>query len=408
MITDNLILYLPFDEQPGSVKAYDFSNGGNHAALSIGTLLKRGKSGNCVNFNGWTKGNVTTSPLVLMDNFTISFYFKSENIENQSNPKQLGIQLVFDGVNQYEDGWIDIVPGQWQHIVLVKDYALFHLYVDGVLVKTIDISDYNANGLTLQGFSFLQDSYEGNYGHGDIDEFMIYNVAFPSDEIGSLLDNTQPVVYSIDNHLFSDYGINVSGSKGIVDALKMKTPLTTDWDDYHGEVVDLSHPRYSPRDISLECWIKAGGKSDFVCRVRDFVSMITTAGLHQLIINVHPTKPLIYMVYCKDGMDVDKQWNEGLMVGKFTLTLREPEPVKMILKHITTGTENDQASFTLTTTKLVNIYWGDGTATYNVSGTAQVKTHDYINGINNYIVITGVIEDITNFSTNEILVWSKF
>ena len=56
---------------------------------------------------------------------------------------------------------------------------------------------------------------------------------------------------------------------------------------------------------------------------------------------------------------------------------------------------------------MVNVYWGDGTTTQDVSGTDVELTHDYqLNG-EYFPVITGVVEDIAKFETNAIIVWNK-
>ena len=98
------------------------------------------------------------------------------------------------------------------------------------------------------------------------------------------------------------------------------------------------------------------------------------------------------------------QYNDDLMVGTFSLPLVEDEPVKRVLRHIGT-TANTKASVTVTSSKYLNIYWGDGTHTYNVSGTQQTVEHTYEKPGEYDIIITGVIEDIEAFSTNAIVIW---
>jgi hypothetical protein len=141
-------------------------------------------------------------------------------------------------------------------------------------------------------------------------------------------------------------------------------------------------------------------------KVAKFEQLFDASGTQRLVIDIHPTKPLIYEVYCKDEIAISKKWNDNLMVGTFKLKLIEPEPVKRILKHIRTGESTKTCSITLKTTKLVNIYWGDGTVDYDVSGDIT-KTHDYTENGDYYPVITGCIDEITEFSTNAIIVWNK-
>lgn len=72
------------------------------------------------------------------------------------------------------------------------------------------------------------------------------------------------------------------------------------WDNYHGEAVDLQHKFYEPREITLSCFIKAESKNDFITQVSKFEQQFDRKGTQRLVIDVHPIKPLIYEVYCKD------------------------------------------------------------------------------------------------------------
>ena len=64
------------------------------------------------------------------------------------------------------------------------------------------------------------------------------------------------VKYSINGKYFKDYGIYVSSSLGLLDALKRKPIKTYDWAEYHGESLDLSNPKFEAREIALNCFIK--------------------------------------------------------------------------------------------------------------------------------------------------------
>ena len=98
---------------------------------------------------------------------------------------------------------------------------------------------------------------------------------------------------------------------------------------------------------------------------------------------------------------------DGQMTGKFTIKLREPEPVKRVIKYTSTGEATKTVTLTITSPRLVNIYWGDGSHTFDVSGTSQVVTHNYTAKGDYYIVITGNIDEISSLTHNGTLVWSK-
>jgi hypothetical protein len=125
------------------------------------------------------------------------------------------------------------------------------------------------------------------------------------------------------------------------------------------------------------------------------------------MIDVHPIKPLVYEVYCRDEISVAKKWNDELMVGTFDLKLIEPEPVKRVLKYIRVGESSKTCSIKLTSVKLVNIFWGDGSADYDVSGENFTITHDYADNGDFFVVVTGCIDEISKFETNAIVVWNK-
>ncbi len=206
------------------------------------------------------------------------------------------------------------------------------------------------------------------------------------------------VLYYINGNLFSSYGVYVSASSGIVSKLEMKDPLSADWSNYHGTVIDLHKPVYKSRNITLDCFIEANGYDDFVTKFNSFMANFVGKYTQRLKISVG-SKLLVYEVYCPKTVDIDKKWNENYMVGTFRLNLIEPEPVKKVLQG--SGTVN----ITLTSSKMLNIYWGDGTHTFDVSGNGVSVSHA-LSG-SSEIIITGVIEDITSFSSNCTVLWDK-
>lgn len=215
------------------------------------------------------------------------------------------------------------------------------------------------------------------------------------------------VSYSIDGVDLMAYGIYVSASDGIINRPKLKVPATLSWDNYHGESVDLYHKFYETREITLSCFVKAQTKVDFIKCVSEFEAQFDKKGTNRLVVDVHLNKPLIYEVYCKDAIEITKEWSDGTMVGTFKLKLVEPEPVKRVLKHIRASESTKTCTITLTTHKLVNVYWGDGEVDYDISGENKTITHNYTQNGDFFPVITGCIEEITDFKTNAIVVWKR-
>lgn len=141
-------------------------------------------------------------------------------------------------------------------------------------------------------------------------------------------------------------------------------------------------------------------------KVNAFFAQFDGSGTQRLRVDYDGTsKPLVYEVYQSKSVDPAKTWgsyNNALMVGTFKLELTEDEPVKRVLR--CTGSS---VSFTFSSNKMLNVYWGDGTHTFGLSGQNQTASHVYSAPGQYDIIITGVIEDITSFSTSAIVIWNK-
>lgn len=391
MIDKNLILYLPFDDPDGE-KAYDYSQSRADAILSEGASFSRdAQQGKSLALNG-TGECVTSKSIPLSSSFTLTMYVKPSH-------KKLGWILNLPGINQYLEQWLDVVPGEWIFLAFVKVGEAFTVYLNhnkvytGVMAEQpvgFSLNDPNLDGCTAQ-----------------IDEVKLYNVEKTAREIFQMLKESD-VEYYIDGWNFKDFGVYVAESNGLVGRLARKEALQVEWDSYHGTVRDKKRPRYKERTIELDCFIEASSRSAYVEWVSLFFNQFDKEGNHRLKVEYSgTTKPLVYEVEMLEDADPQKQWGKydrDLMVGKFKIRLVEDEPVKKVLRHIG-ATANTTAQITVTSSKLLNIYWGDGTHTYNVSGTDKEITHTYAEAGEYDIVITGVIEDITNLSTNAIVVW---
>jgi hypothetical protein len=94
------------------------------------------------------------------------------------------------------------------------------------------------------------------------------------------------------------------------------------------------------------------------------------------------------------------------MIGTFSLKLIEPDPVKRVIRHQRISEATKTLTITLTTDKTILIYWGDGQKS-EVFGTNASVSHNYVQDGIFYAIVAGVIEDITDFQTNGIIVWNK-
>ncbi len=391
MIDNNLILYLPFDDPDGNT-AYDYSKNRADAILSEGaTLSKEAQIGKSLALNGAGEC-VTSQAIPLSGNFTICAWIKPAL-------KRLGWILNFSGVDNYHEDWMDVVPGEWVFVAFVRNGNLFTAYKGGNTMSKKLISG------TPTGFSLNDESITGSL--AQIDEVRLFNVAKdPKDVL--LLQKDNDVEYYIDGVNFKDMAVYVSKSKGLVGQLAKKDTLQVEWDNYHGVVRDKKRKRYKERTITLDCFIEAKTRSEYVQRVNDFFKLLEGDGNHRLCVEYDgKAKPLVYEVELHDEVDPTKNWSKysrELMVGTFSLKLVEDEPVKRVVRHIGT-TANTELSITFTSSKMLNIYWGDGSHTYNASGTAQTIKHTFEQPGEYDVIITGVIEDVTEFTTNGIIVW---
>ena len=218
------------------------------------------------------------------------------------------------------------------------------------------------------------------------------------------MGNTNDVEYYIDGVNFKDYGVYVSASEGLVGQLAQKEALSVDYENYHGVSRCRRNVRYKERTITLKCFIETRSRRDFVDKVNQFFCLFDSRCSHRLKVEYDQDyKPLVYQVDLSEASNVDKKWattNDEMMVGTFTLKLIENEPVKRVLRFYGTN-----VTMTLTSTLKLNIYWGDGSHTFDVDGSDTTVGHTYSRPGVYDIIITGVIEEIEGFDTNASIIW---
>lgn len=394
IIDKNLILHLPFDDPDGN-KVYDYSASRNDGTLSGGAFLtKDSKFGKALDFSGSGECLVQRG-IPFSSDFTLCFFVKTTS-------NRLGWLVNFSGIDNYHEKWVDVSPGEWIFFAFIKFEKRLSVFIDSVEVDNILLSS-NPVGLSLN-----DDFISGTY--SCVDELKLFNEAKTTAQIMKLQSDNSDVEYYVNGSNFKEFGVYVSGSAGLVGKLQRKEMLTVDWDNYHGTVRDKKRPRFKERTITLDCFIEASSRSAYVDWVNLFVEQFNKEGTQRLTVEYNgKTKPLVYEVVCIDEVDVSKEWgtyNDNLMVGTFKIKLIEDEPVKRVLRHIGIS-YNTEATIKLTSSKLLNIYWGDGTYTYNVSGNQTEVKHKYEAPGEYDIIVSGVIEDIQSFETNCIVVWDK-
>lgn len=215
------------------------------------------------------------------------------------------------------------------------------------------------------------------------------------------------IVYTVDGVDLKTYGVYVEASEGLLSRPKKKKPFSNSWDNYHGDVVDLTKVYYDTREITLDCFIKSPTKALFITACNTFLELFDKPGMRRLSVSVDGSEPLLFEVYSDDTINIKKKWSDSTMVGKLQLKLKEPEPVKKVIKFERTSDATKRISVSFTSSKLLNLYWGDTSHSFDQDGRSGPIIHDYLSNGVYYLVITGDIDAITSLTTNGTVIWSK-
>jgi hypothetical protein len=191
---------------------------------------------------------------------------------------------------------------------------------------------------------------------------------------------------------YTQYSVGVTSIKGHLDMPNPKKRISKSWDDENGEDVYVGKSYFEAREITMELFIQAATKALFVSKIKVFFDAIRANGLQALTLG---NIPKTFLVYYKDSDEMVRLsiWNDTLMIGKFKVRFVEPNP----LTRQFTSTTNLLISFTLTTTKVLTIVWGDGT-TDTITGTAVTKSKTFATAVARTTVIYGDIDSISGFS----------
>lgn len=215
--------------------------------------------------------------------------------------------------------------------------------------------------------------------------------------LGSDTVPSSDVSYSIDGNNFRKYGVWVSSSSGLVSRPAIKSPLTYSWGNSNGTDYFADGVRYKEREITLQCFIEASTYIGLINNALAFFGLFAQNGTRRLRV-VAGEKVLPYEVFCKDEIALAPEWSaQGRCVGTFTLKLIEPEPVKRVL----TG----GGQIVIASKHPVNIYWGNGSHSFDVGGNGAEVT--VTGGGNDETIITGEPNEFTTFRSTLSTIWSR-
>lgn len=222
----------------------------------------------------------------------------------------------------------------------------------------------------------------------------------PSGSWSGSASSADSISYYLEGVLFSRYGVYVQASSGITTIPQIKDPLTYNWGTANGLDYHQDGVRYKERTIQLKCLVEADTFPDLLNKTLAFFSLLIRNRTLRLRIAAGD-KNLVYEVICKDEVRLVPDFShQNKCVGTFTLRLVEPEPVKRVLYG------NGTCTITIKSPSPVNIYWGDGTHTFDVSGNdvSQTVSHSVSS---DYVIITGEPNDFTSFTSNFTTIWSR-
>ena len=150
------------------------------------------------------------------------------------------------------------------------------------------------------------------------------------------------------------------------------------------------------REITLSGWIEGENWQEIKRNFDRLLSEFDKEGLVRLVVDFGDK--LVFDVYLYDSVELNKNFSQGQTIGKFTLKMKEPNPIKKTLS-IARGRLN--LKFTALSWININI---NGK---NHSLKGNVDIHKDLSENENYITIAGNLEDIKNLETNATILWEN-
>lgn len=198
----------------------------------------------------------------------------------------------------------------------------------------------------------------------------------------------------------TEYGVNVE--KSDIEVPNFKKQDEYNWPYLNGKSIDLSQRRYDKRKITLTGWMKAANKQSAIDNLNALRKAFDKESLIRLRVsfiddsgNVQTgTKGLFFLVYLESLKLNKAKWKRGQQIWPVEIILTEPSPIKRVYK-VGGATDSGEITITYTSSSEFNIHWGDGEVDYDCIGSNQVIGHKYNSFQTHYIIITGVIKDIS-------------
>lgn len=136
------------------------------------------------------------------------------------------------------------------------------------------------------------------------------------------------VAYKINSVTFISKKAYVSQSHGLIDRPERKPVLSYEWPDETGTQYDLVNPlQYKERKIWLEMFILGTNWNEIKSNFKAIMDEFDKAGTQSLSVTPFTGgTELKYEVIIDGAVILNKRFQDGDMVGTFTLSMIEPNP----------------------------------------------------------------------------------
>lgn len=203
-ITNGLIAYYPFDKD-----ARDYSGNGRHGVINGNPVLASGIKNLAYNFNG-TSDFISIDksfPDPGIDNFTYSIWFYSPtlrsgevfgkrataNIEMQISSNGAIYTYLSDTVGTTYSSTLYYSASTWYHYCITRSGTQVIIYLNGQNQANITLpANFNISPSTSNLEIARDPGNSGEYFHGNVDEFRVYNRSLSQEEISILYETTAP------------------------------------------------------------------------------------------------------------------------------------------------------------------------------------------------------------------------
>lgn len=401
---------LTFDEPTDSKIAQDYSGNGNHATLA-NDYFTPGRQGNSLFTFHDSYTSVPTNPINYTQDFTMYFFAYSQLYTGHLS--SLVFYVAFTGTDQILKLFLQTDASSWTFITLVKSAATLTAYSSGEQQDAYLIpSEFGE----IEAVILARD-----YGGPDVgyfaqegitlDEFVGLDTALTAQQIKTLLVNYYTTLgYEFNGINLSTIGVHVKDIRGHIGLPEVKNQEEINWPEEHGILLrNANRKRYGRRSIELDIFFNASSRDEAIDRTLQLKQLLTS-GSHQRFTFRSTSRFIPYDVQVVEGFDfeIPRWYDSGTMVSS-TIVMVEEIPVKRVLKFVRTGESNKRVTIGMNTNKhQFIIFWGDGTSTVDVNGSGATASHDYAVDGEYLINIYGVIEAITDFTHNSVIVWDRY